>query len=43
MEKEFSIEELICLHLLRFRYSDICSKDEQELQEMIRPLLQKQK
>lgn len=35
MEKKFSIEELICLHLLRFRYSDICSKDEQELRKMI--------
>ena len=35
MEKRFSIEELICLHLLRCRYADICSKDEQELRETI--------
>lgn len=35
MEKRFSIEELICLHLLRCRYADICSKNEQELRETI--------
>ena len=35
MEKRFSIEELICLHLLRCRYADICSKNEQELREII--------
>lgn len=35
MEKEFSIEELICLHLLKYRYSDICNKDKPELRKMI--------
>lgn len=35
MEKEFSIEELICLHLLKCRYADICSKVESELRKMI--------
>lgn len=35
MKKRFLIEELICLHLLRCRYADICSKNEQELREII--------
>lgn len=35
MEKRFSIEELTCLHLLRYRYADICSRNEQELREII--------
>lgn len=35
MEKKFSIEELICLHLLRCHYADICNKEERELRETI--------
>ena len=35
MGNRFSIEELICLHLLRYHYADICSKEEWELRKII--------